>query len=90
MKSVILTAVAILLLPACTLQKKEGYALVDASDDPDLVCERFDIVGKVYPGKICMTEKQWARHAEAGSEAVSSIQRKALSTSNMPGPGGGT
>jgi len=84
MKRLIPVLAAAIALSGCALKKKEGFQVVDHSNDPDLVCERVDVPGKVYPGKICMTEAQWERHHRAGQDATSEMQRGGLRT---PAPG---
>ena len=56
-----------------------------AANGEALVCERVPIPGKIYPGKVCMTEKQWDRHRQAGRDSTNDAQRSALGT---PAPGG--
>lgn len=87
MKRLIPVLTAAIILSGCALKKKEGFQIVDHSNDPDLVCERVPVPGKVYPGKICMTAAQWERHNRAGQTATSDVQRGALRT---PAPGQGT
>ena len=58
MKRLIPALAAAIILSGCALKKKEGFQIVDHSNDPDLVCERVPVPGKVYPGKICMTAAQ--------------------------------
>ena len=85
MKRMIPALAAAIALSGCALKKKEGFQVVDHSDDPGLVCERVPVPGKVYPGKICMTEAQWARHHQAGKDTTTNMQQGALRT---PAPGG--
>ena len=80
MKRLIPALAAAIILSGCALKKKEGFQIVDHSNDPDLVCERVPVPGKVYPGKICMTAEQWERHEKAGEDATGDAQRRALST----------
>ncbi len=87
MKAPILALAALIAVSGCALKKKEGYALADASDDANMICERVAIPGKVYPGKICMTAEQWARHEAEGERMAGEAQRRALSTA-APGQGG--
>ncbi|KCZ66199.1 hypothetical protein L53_02440 [Hyphomonas sp. L-53-1-40] len=86
MKAPILALAALIAVSGCALKKKEGYSVADGGENPDMVCERVPVPGKVYPGKICMTKEQWARHEAAGRDAASETQRRALSS---PAPGGG-
>lgn len=87
MKAPILALAALIAVSGCALKKKEGYSIADASDDPNMICERVPIPGKVYPGKICMTEAQWERHNAEGERMAGEAQRRAL---NTPAPGQGT
>ena len=86
MKLLLPALIAAFAVSGCALQKKEGFQIVDHSGNPDLVCERVPVPGKVYPGKICMTEAQWERHHRAGQTATSDVQRGAL---RAPAPGQG-
>jgi hypothetical protein len=87
MKAPILALAALIAVSGCALKKKEGYSIADASDNPDMVCERVPIPGKVYPGKICMTAEQWARHEAEGEKMARDAQQRSLSTA-APGSGG--
>ena len=87
MKAPILALAALIAVSGCALKKKEGYPVADASNDENMICERVAIPGKVYPGKICMTAEQWARHEAQGEKMAGEAQRGALRT---PAPGQGT
>lgn len=68
-------------LAACTqVQGTEAEAVTVAANGEELVCERVDIPGKLYPGKVCMTQAQWDRQKENARDAAGTIQRKALGT----------
>ena len=75
MRIALIALASALAVSGCALKKKEGYAVADASNNPDLICERVSI-----PGKICMTAEQWERHEKAGEDATGDAQRRALST----------
>ena len=76
-----------LTLGACTQVPRERSTDPKYADNGEpLVCERVPIPGKIYPGKICMTEAQWDRHRQAGRDSTSDAQRSALGT---PAPGNG-
>ncbi len=89
MKLPLLTLALAASLAACTQIPREELRdpQVAANGEP-LVCERVPIPGKIYPGKVCMTEAQWAQHRDAGRNATNDIQRGALGTP-APGSGGG-
>ena len=85
MRLAIIALAATFAVSGCALKKKEGYSVADSESNPDLICERVPVPGKVYPGKICMTEAQWARHHRAGKDTTTNMQQGALRT---PAPGG--
>jgi len=86
MRIALIALTAALAVSGCALKKKDGYTVADASTNPDLICERVSIPGKIYPGKICMTAEQWERHEKAGENATGDAQRSAL---RAPAPGQG-
>lgn len=89
MKLPLLTLALAASLAACTQVPREerGDPKVAANGEP-LVCERVPIPGKIYPGKICMTEAQWAQHKNAGRDSTNSIQRRGLQTADPLANGG--
>ena len=87
MRLAIIALAATFAVSGCALKKKEGYSVADSESNPDLICERVPVPGKVYPGKICMTQAQWARQEQEGRDAAASAQRRGLSTA-APGSGG--
>lgn len=91
MKNALISLALAAALAACTQVPESQYA--DATADPkiaangeELICERVPIPGKIYPGKICMTEAQWAQHKESGRKSTDDIQKNSLRTP-VPGQG---
>ena len=83
MKLPLLTLALAASLAACTQVPREELSdpQVAANGEP-LECERVPIPGKIYPGKICMTEAQWAQHSNAGRDSTNDIQRRGLGTAD--------
>jgi hypothetical protein len=51
-----------------------------AANGEPLICERVPVPGKIYPGKICMTQEQWDNHQNTGREGTAEAQRRGLAT----------
>ena len=85
---------AFICLGACTIDPATGeggvynkqHAYVDENGQ-EMICERVDVPGSIFPDRVCMTSEAWERQKQAAKDATGDVHRKGLATP-APGQGG--
>ena len=94
MKSILMIAAGTFVLAACAYNPESGKGGVYANqhtyiadNGEEMICERQDVPGSIFPDRVCMSVEAWERQKQAAKDATGDVHRKGLATP-APGQGG--